>query len=185
MSPQLLDVWQAPAGGGAARNSEVDSFSDPPSVFGCFQLSLGFQNRVYQKPIISPASKTAWAYAFSGPRPVLKLLNLRDELQSRNMGYLLKSWTCPTANPLSCNPCGIHSGADDSWGYLNGGKGWEVNYPRKMKASVAHDHSSAAHCLSDIRHDAGGVWRLLDAGHERESHGRRCDPSFTIPGVSY
>ena len=26
---------------------------------------------------------------------------------------------------MRCDPCGIHSGADDSWGYLNGGGGWE------------------------------------------------------------
>jgi hypothetical protein len=56
---------------------------------------------------------------------VLKLLSLRDELLSRNLGYLLKTWTCPTANPVDCDPCGKNSGADDSWGYLNGGGGWE------------------------------------------------------------
>ena len=28
-------------------------------------------------------------------------------------------------NPTTCDPCGIHSGADDSWGYLGGGGGWE------------------------------------------------------------
>ena len=39
---------------------------------------------------------------------------------------LLHTWTCPDVNnPVTCNPCGIHSGADDSWGYLYGGGGWE------------------------------------------------------------
>jgi hypothetical protein len=30
---------------------------------------------------------------------VLKLMALRDELTARGLGYLLKSWTCPTSNP--------------------------------------------------------------------------------------
>jgi hypothetical protein len=30
---------------------------------------------------------------------VLKLLALRDELTARGLGYLLKSWTCPSSNP--------------------------------------------------------------------------------------
>lgn len=57
---------------------------------------------------------------------VLKLLDLRDELKRRGLGYLLKSWTCPDDNnPTTCNPCGKNSGKDDSWGYLNGGGAWE------------------------------------------------------------
>jgi Fungal cellulose binding domain len=56
---------------------------------------------------------------------VLKLLNLRDELISRGLGYLLKTWTCPSASIVDCNPCGRFSGDDSSWGYLNGGGGWE------------------------------------------------------------
>jgi len=56
---------------------------------------------------------------------VLKLLALRDELTSRGLGYLLKTWVCPSSNPAECDPCGKNSGADDSWGFLNGGGGWE------------------------------------------------------------
>jgi hypothetical protein len=44
---------------------------------------------------------------------------------ARGLGYLLGSWTCPSSNPAECDPCGKNSGADDSWGFLNGGGGWE------------------------------------------------------------
>ena len=29
----------------------------------------------------------------------MKLLALREELISRGLGYLLKTWTCPSSNP--------------------------------------------------------------------------------------
>lgn len=61
----------------------------------------------------------------NAPLLVLKLLNLRDELTAHGLGYLLGTWTCPSANPTECDPCGRNSGADDSWGYLNGSGGWE------------------------------------------------------------
>ena len=65
------------------------------------------------------------AQAYTDPQEVLKLFGLRDELVARGLGYLLGTWTCPTSNYAECDPCGKNSGADDSWGYLNGGGGWE------------------------------------------------------------
>lgn len=62
---------------------------------------------------------------FSHPAAVLKLLDLRDELRRRGAGSYLGSWTCPGNNPALCNPCGVNSGKDDSWGGLNGGGGWD------------------------------------------------------------
>ena len=53
---------------------------------------------------------------------VERLWALRSELLSRGLGNLLSSWQCPYGL-RACNPCGIRSGADDSWGREGGG--WE------------------------------------------------------------
>ena len=86
---------------------------------------------------------------------MLKLLSLRDELLSRNLGYLLKTWTCPTANLVDCDPCGKNSGADDSWGYLGGGGGWE---------------HIACRCV--LRHPCGTFHRALTGVRVLFSQGR-------------
>ena len=53
---------------------------------------------------------------------VERLWVLRSELLSRGMGNVLSSWQCPYGL-RACNPCGIRSGSDDSWGHEGGG--WE------------------------------------------------------------
>ena len=53
---------------------------------------------------------------------VERLWALRTELLSRGMGNVLSSWQCPYGL-RACNPCGVRSGADDSWGREGGG--WE------------------------------------------------------------
>ena len=51
---------------------------------------------------------------------VERLWALRSELLSRGMGNVLSSWQCPFGL-RACNPCGIRSGSDNSWGWEGGG----------------------------------------------------------------
>jgi hypothetical protein len=54
------------------------------------------------------------AEARTFPTEVAKLLALKAELETRGLGYLLDSWTCPPEG--ECDPCGPTAGNGDSWG---------------------------------------------------------------------
>lgn len=92
----------------ARRRSTINS---PSALFACWRWC--FCSR-YAHASRCPSSTAAPVTVFGPAR------------RRRGLGYLLGTWKCPNDNdPTTCNPCGKHSGADDSWGYLNGGGAWE------------------------------------------------------------
>jgi hypothetical protein len=49
------------------------------------------------------------------PGEVTKLLALKVELETRGLGYLLDTWTCPPPGQGACDPCGYGRGCGYLW----------------------------------------------------------------------